>query len=135
MDERKRDKELYDKVSQRLKDLMAEKGLKAIELAKLSGVNRSNISQYTNGVHIPTTTAAYKMAQVLGCSPSYLMGYDDSLALELGDLIIEHERKADAAQESYKRISAYALKLYELYDKASPEVQKMVDYLLKTESK
>ena len=50
--------------------------MKAQELADRSGVNKASISQYVNGTHAPSNISAGKMAEVLGVSPVWLMGFD-----------------------------------------------------------
>ncbi len=64
----------YPEVAQRLSLALSLAGMKPQELADLSGVNKSSISQYMNGSHAPSNLSAGKMAGVLGVNPVWLMG-------------------------------------------------------------
>ena len=155
MIEKKREQELYEETSRRLRELLSERNMKAIELAELSGVNRSNISQYVNGVHVPNTTTAYKMAQVLRCNPAYLMGFDvnphssieaaeytfeapkGTVTLSSHDYTVEDLKGLSFTIEANnedkgrdKRLLAYMTKLYDAYQKAPKNVQDAVRTLL-----
>lgn len=155
MIEKKRDQELYDKVSQRLREKMNENNIKAIELAEKTGLSRSSISQYVNGVHVPNTTAAYKIAEVLHCNPVYLMGFDvnpnanpeaveyyvetpeGSVKLSSHDYTIEDLRGMSYLLEMEckdkdraNHILAYMSELYKAYEKAPKHIQDAVRTLL-----
>jgi len=60
-------------------------GLKAQELANKTGISKASISQYVNGTHAPSNESAGKMAEVLGVSPVWLMGYDVPMEILSGD--------------------------------------------------
>lgn len=62
--------------AKRLIQALDRLNMKAQELADKSGLNKASISQYVNGTHAPSNISAGKMAQVLGVSPVWLMGYD-----------------------------------------------------------
>ena len=66
----------YPITAKRLTEAMAQKGIKAQELADRSGVSKSSISQYINGSHSPSNISAGKMAAVLEVNPVWLMGFD-----------------------------------------------------------
>ncbi len=55
---------------------LERKGIKAQDLADQSNVSKVSISQYVNGTHAPSNVSAGKMAEVLGVSPVWLMGFD-----------------------------------------------------------
>ena len=69
---------MYEETARRLKEALERKGLTQQDLADLSGVNKASISQYVNGSHAPGNISSYKMAQVLGVSAPYLMGFDST---------------------------------------------------------
>lgn len=48
--------------------------MKAIELSKNTGINRSSISEYLSGSYQPKPDKIFKMAKALGVSPAFLMG-------------------------------------------------------------
>lgn len=60
----------------RLMLAMERKGWKAADLARYTGIGKSSISQYLSGKHAPGNLSAGKMAETLGVSPVWLMGYD-----------------------------------------------------------
>ena len=55
---------------------MEKAGLRASELARLSGINKASVSQYLNGSHTPSNFSAAKMGPILGVNPVWLMGFD-----------------------------------------------------------
>jgi putative transcriptional regulator len=50
----------------RLRDLRGELGLTQAELAELVGVSRKTINTVENGVFVPSTVLALKLARALG---------------------------------------------------------------------
>ena len=66
----------YEETAKRLKKALSNAGFSAIQLSEMSGVNRASISQYVNGVHIPSNINSAKIAKVLDVSPVWLMGFD-----------------------------------------------------------
>lgn len=106
----------YEKTALRLREALNKKNMRSQDLANLSGVNKASISQYLNGSHAPSNISSGKMAQVLGVSAPWLMGYDVPMIEET------------PAAPSEDRAS----RLYEMYTKAAPEVQAAIDLLLKS---
>ena len=51
----------------RLKEMRAEHGLTQAELAARVSVSRKTINTVENGVFVPSTTLALKLAAALGC--------------------------------------------------------------------
>lgn len=64
------------KIKDRLIKAMRLRGLTGAELAKKSGLNKSSVSRYLNGENIPRSPTIGKMAEALGVSPVWLLGYD-----------------------------------------------------------
>ena len=62
--------------SDRLKIGMKEKGFKAVDLAKRSGVSESIISNYRAGRFKASQDNTQKLAEALNVSISWLMGFD-----------------------------------------------------------
>ena len=67
---------MSDTFKNRLVQAMQHRGIKAVELAKRTGLSKAQISQYTNGVYEAKQTALYKLAVALDVSEAWLMGYD-----------------------------------------------------------
>jgi transcriptional regulator with XRE-family HTH domain len=96
-------------------DLRDRYGLSDYAVAKGAGVGRSTLSDWKTGKHIPNRENMKKIADFFHVSIDYLMtGEIPSLK--------KPETPPDKATE-----------LYEKYLKASPEVQKAVELLLKAE--
>lgn len=105
-------------VGQRIKQKRLELGMTQEELAEKMGYNgKSSVCMAeTKGDNI-TTTKVEKFAKALGVSPMWLMFGED----------VESESPENEAE-----LIERAKKYYDLYTKASPEVQNAVELLLKT---
>lgn len=60
--------------TQRLAKAMANANIKQAELAEITGIAKSSISEYIAGTYEPKQKNIYKMATALNVAPSYLMG-------------------------------------------------------------
>lgn len=60
----------------RLNEALTLRNMKASELAEKTGMYKSKISQYINGVYEAKQEALYKIAKALDVSEAWLMGYD-----------------------------------------------------------
>lgn len=67
-----------DRLRNRLNALRAERGLTQAALADLVGVSRKTINTVENGVFVPSTTLALKLAQALGLTVEDLFFLDES---------------------------------------------------------
>ena len=66
----------YEKTAKRLMKALSDNDMRAQDLANATRINKASISQYVNGSHAPSNISAGKMADVLGVSPLWLMGFD-----------------------------------------------------------
>ncbi len=57
----------------RLNSLMAEKGLRQVDIATRTGINKGRISRWMNGGNIPSGENLAKLANALGVSSDYLL--------------------------------------------------------------
>ena len=64
-------------ISNRLRELRAERDLTQAALAELVGVSRKTINTIENGVFVPSTTLALKLARALGQPVEQLFSLDD----------------------------------------------------------
>lgn len=62
--------------SERLQAGLDTRDMKAAELARISGIDKSSISRYLHGAYRGNQDAVYKIAQALNVSEAWLMGYD-----------------------------------------------------------
>lgn len=63
-------------LSNRLRELRAERDLTQAALAELVGVSRKTINTIENGVFVPSTTLALKLARALGQPVENLFSLD-----------------------------------------------------------
>lgn len=68
--------------SLRLKQCMREKNIKQIELARLTKITPSSISDWLKGKYIPKQDKLYKIAECLNVNPDWLMGISDKYEIE-----------------------------------------------------
>jgi putative transcriptional regulator len=64
-------------LSNRLHDLRTESGLTQAALAELVGVSRKTINTVENGVFIPSTLLALRLARALGCPVEAIFSLED----------------------------------------------------------
>lgn len=67
-------------IKDRLNEAMRLRDMNLTELAEKTGLNKSTVSRYLKGAVIPRTAAIGKMAQALGVSPAWILGYDVSMS-------------------------------------------------------
>jgi putative transcriptional regulator len=66
-----------DRLGNRLRELRAERDLTQAALAELVGVSRKTVNTIENGVFIPSTLLALKLARALGQRVEELFFLDD----------------------------------------------------------
>ncbi|HET9640454.1 MAG TPA: helix-turn-helix domain-containing protein [Allosphingosinicella sp.] len=64
-------------LSNRLHDLRAARGLTQAALAEMVGVSRKTINTVENGVFIPSTLLALRLARALGCPVEAIFSLED----------------------------------------------------------
>ncbi len=64
----------------RLLKAIADKGISASELSRLSGVGKSDISNYINGAYVAKSDKCYLLARALDVDPGWLMTGDEPLS-------------------------------------------------------
>ncbi len=64
------------KFSDRLNEVMKEKKINQTRLSELSNIPRTSIVYYCGGIYQPNNIKTYKLAETLGVSLLWLMGYD-----------------------------------------------------------
>jgi putative transcriptional regulator len=68
---------MADGLRNSLKDERTRFGLTQAELAERVGVSRKTINTVENGVFVPSTTLALKLARALGCRVEDIFQLDD----------------------------------------------------------
>ncbi|MEO7826793.1 MAG: helix-turn-helix transcriptional regulator [Allosphingosinicella sp.] len=64
-------------LANRLRDLRAERDLTQAALADKVGVSRKTINTVENGVFVPSTLLALKLARALGCTVETIFSLQD----------------------------------------------------------
>ena len=79
-----------DDFSSRLKFAMNKKGIKPIELARITNLNKGIISKYMNNRYKPKQDRLHQIAIALGVNEGWLLGYDMPMESneELDNIII-----------------------------------------------
>lgn len=63
--------------SERLKQSLSMRGIKQIELGRITGIYKSMICEYTKGLYEPNGYNLILISKALNVSPAWLMGLDD----------------------------------------------------------
>lgn len=100
-------------MGQKIKELRKTKGMTLEELGNKVGVGKSTVRKWENGmIANMRRDKILKIANALGCSPSYLMGWEDNLNKESSDLIpdilsdeklLDHIKKVMRLNEEHRQ--------------------------------
>ena len=111
-------------VGERIKEKRIELGWSQQELAKRAGYSdKTAISKIEHAGNDITLKQIKRIAKSMNVDPAELMGWDEPVILEID------KRRGDREEA----LIEYAKVFYEHYKNASPEIQKAVDLLLKTD--
>lgn len=100
---------MKETVSNRLKQIMSERGLKQVDILRLSKpiqeeigikLSKSTLSQYVNGIQSPDQDRYYLLSKTLNVSEPWLMGFD-----------VQKERVPDEERKSLKDLSDLFIQL------------------------
>lgn len=100
-----------------IKNRRLELGLTLEDVANALGVSEATVQRYESGdiKNIKHDTIAH-LAEILKCSPSYLMGWEDDksdfvLSNEEKELIIEYRKADSVSREAVQRLLLYYSKI------------------------
>ena len=111
----------------RLKSIMSERKITQSELSKRTGIRQSSISDWLNGCYEPKQDKIYLIAQALGVSPSWLLGYDETTSNQTDGYYVDPET-AEFAE--YLRTRPEARLLFSASRGISKEdMEKAVEYI------
>lgn len=79
-----------------------ESGLRWVDIAKRSGLDKASISQYKNGIHVPEPDALYRLSVTLGVSMEWLTGAD--VAVEDSKIINRYHQLNDLGKQEFMRL-------------------------------
>lgn len=69
---------LKELIRKRLIEEIDASGMSYAEIAKMVGVNRTNISQYKNTKKLPTVETLARICEVIGADANYILGISDN---------------------------------------------------------
>ena len=111
----------------RLKSIMSERKITQSELSKRTGIRQSSISDWLNGRYEPKQDKIYLIAQALGVSLSWLLGYDETTSNQTEGYYVDPET-AEFAE--YLRTRPEARLLFSASRGISKEdMEKAVEYI------
>lgn len=100
-------------IGPRLKEAMRIKGVRPYELSAMTGISRSNITNYLGNKYSPKSVNIAKLAKALGVSEYWLMGMESS---ETGE-----------GQDTKSRIVSY---LDEMNDSQLDKTEKFIVHVI-----
>ena len=99
----------------RLRKAIEDKGITASELSRLSGVGKSDISNYINGVYVAKQDKVYLLANALGVDPGWLMtGVEPDLSDIIDEKSIEEQILLEKWNQTDEAIKAAVRKLLDM---------------------
>ena len=114
-------------VGERIRQKRIEMNLTQDELAKKAGYkSRSSINKIESSRDLPLDKIE-KVAKILDCTPTYLMGWEDNL------IQIDTDAVVDIMAE--ERILEYAKRLMKLSKSSQQTIFDNIDFLLKKEGR
>lgn len=82
----------------RLVSAMKASDMRQVDLSKLSGIPKGQLSQYMTGKYVPKKSTIKRIADTLGVSELWLMGYDVPMtAAEVDPEAVRNQAIADIA--------------------------------------
>lgn len=91
------------KSAENLRNELEKNKMTVSTLSKKTGVSMSSISQYLSGRCAPNPENAEKLAAVLGCSPTYILGFSPETKISDDPLVNEIGMEADTLSFKQKR--------------------------------
>ena len=114
----------YPITSQRLIEALNDKSMTAQELSNKTGIAKSSISGYVNGVHTIGNVKALEIGKVLGVSPMWLMEFDSP----------KYETFNEESSKSNDEIFIEAaLEMYYKYLAQDSKTRRIIDQLLEAD--
>lgn len=116
--------------AERLISAMDQRGMKAQELSRTTGIDKASISSYRNGKYKASSKNLYLIADALQVNPAWLMGSDevpmDSRKITAHTLNASYEYLADALIQ----LNDIETQIIEHYRLADEQTKHLVNYLL-----
>ena len=122
--------------------LLADRGVTTADVCKATGISQSTLSNWKKRNNILSPALLGKIADYFGVSLDFMMGKDDNfypsektIELNESDSIsikdyVQRMVRDSLKNEKQDNLPSDALDLWSKYQKASPEVQDLIDMLL-----
>lgn len=104
---------MADTFRNRFIEAMRIRGMRQVDVAEKSGLDKAQISQYKTGKYEPMQDALYKLATALNVNVAWLMGHDVPMEVDKVSL----EQKVAACELLEKCYGSKAYELVELFVK------------------
>lgn len=108
--------------------LLDEKGLKNSDVSRATGISNMTLSDWKRGVSKPKDDKVKKIAEFLGVTYGYLMGWEDE------EIMVE-AIKDNILSGMSERVKEYAIRLAQLSETEQSGIFNMIDLMLKKEGK
>lgn len=113
----------YPITSQRLIEALNDKSMSAQELSNKTGIAKSSISGYVNGVHTIGNVKALEIGKILGVSPMWLMEFDSP----------KYETFIESNPSNKESFQEAALEMYCKYLAQDSKTRRIIDQLLESD--
>lgn len=100
---------------ERVQEALTILGITQTELIRRTNMPKSTLSQYISGSRTPKSDKVYEIAQALGVSPAWLLGYNVPM----------HEKT-----ETSPQVDEFDFKLLTAYKKSDKTTQKIIKKIL-----
>lgn len=81
-----------------------QSGLRWVDIANRSGLDKARISQYKNGVHTPEPDALYRLAVALNVSMEWLTGADiPTVSVNDSEILNRYQQLNDTGRAEFMR--------------------------------
>ncbi len=114
--------------AERLQIGLDQRNIKAADLARISGIDKSSISRYLKGKYKGNQDAVYKIAKALDVSEAWLMGYDVPMERESYDALLQaaedrvYFEQFDALSKEEKEAALSSVNTNKIHPKGEREV-------------
>lgn len=79
-----------------------QSGLRWVDIANRSGLDKASISQYKNGVHTPEPDALYRLAVALNVSMEWLTGTDiPTVSVDDSEILNRYHQLNDLGKQEF----------------------------------
>jgi transcriptional regulator with XRE-family HTH domain len=98
--------ELVTDFAHRLDEAMRQRHIRAYELSRISGISKSNISNYLSGHYKPNRERTTKLANALQVNEMWIIGYD----CKMERFELTHDEKKDELLRAINSMSDEQIK-------------------------